>query len=114
MHLKALASALQAFGVMHGLPCLMILADRPSGFDVTIFLALDAVKPICTATVHVEDNRLQLFFPDLPEADSIAAVVKKNSVYQRAMGLKRPDICPIWRTGFSPQSFRLSLSWMVT
>ena len=28
MHLKALALALQAFGVTHGLPCLMILADR--------------------------------------------------------------------------------------
>ena len=77
MHLKALASALQAFGMTHGLPCLMILADRPSGFDVTIFLALDAVKPIRAATIHLEDNRLQLFFPDLPEADSIAAVVEK-------------------------------------
>ena len=77
MHLKALASALQAFGVTHGLPCLMNLADRPSGFDETIFLALDAVKPIRAATIHLEDNHLQLFFPDLPEADSIAAVVEK-------------------------------------
>ena len=77
MHLKALASALQAFDVTHGLPCLMNLADRPSGFDETIFLALDAVKPIRTATIHLADNRLQLFFPDLPEVDSIAAVVEK-------------------------------------
>ena len=77
MHLKALALALQAFGVTHGLPCLMILADRPSRFDVTIFLALDAVKLIRAATIHLEDNRVQLFFPDLPEVDSIAALVEK-------------------------------------
>ena len=72
MHLKALASALQAFDVTHGLPCLMNLADRPSGFDETIFLALDAVKPIRTATIHLADNRLQLFFP-------ISSVIPLNS-----------------------------------
>ena len=77
MHLKALASALQAFDVTYGLPCLMNFADRPTGFDETIFLALDELRPIRTATIHLVDNRLQLFLPNPLDADNIAAVVEK-------------------------------------
>ena len=63
MHLKALASALQTFDVTHGLPCLMNLADRPSGFDETIFFALDAVNRSAQPRFIWRITAFSCFFP---------------------------------------------------
>ena len=51
----------------------MNFADCPNEFDETIFVALDELRPIRTATIHLADNRLQLFLPNPLHADNIAA-----------------------------------------
>ena len=55
----------------------MDFADRPSGLDKTIFLVLDALKLICTATNYLADSRLCIFLLNPLNADRSAPVVEK-------------------------------------